>query len=300
MVSYANYATAAYSRTYNRSNAIAYAYTYTTSSYNNTPGTGNNSSFINANFNNYTGMGGNCQNFASQCVWAGFGGVNTVDAVNSHQFPMNSAWYDTKSNGLHTASWTCTDDFYSYITSSNSNIATTIGNVNGSFAYIPLYLLNGAVLHVNPNAGGYAHAVIITNATGSSYSSIEICGNSPMRKGVILSDQAYSSNMRVIMPTSATGENISLNITGAMLKPIPVGSTHTLSATANQTCYRIAICVKHENTQTGIWTEYLNTSQISKVQTFSQTGLYTVTVRARAVNSSTSTVAEHIYTVRVY
>lgn len=55
--------TAVHRRYYNRTNAIAYAYNYTTSAWNSS--LGNNNEFMNSNFTDYTGLGGNCQNFAS-------------------------------------------------------------------------------------------------------------------------------------------------------------------------------------------------------------------------------------------
>ena len=69
-------------RYYNRDNATAYAYTYTTDSY--TGSSGNNTNFTNDNFSYYSD--GNCQNFASQCIWAGLGGSDTSDDIDSLKF----------------------------------------------------------------------------------------------------------------------------------------------------------------------------------------------------------------------
>ena len=73
-------------RYYNRDNATAYAYTYTTDSY--TGSSGNNTNFTNDNFSYYSD--GNCQNFASQCIWAGLGGSDTSDDIDSLKFPMDN------------------------------------------------------------------------------------------------------------------------------------------------------------------------------------------------------------------
>lgn len=318
---YSTISSSDYDRTYNVNNAIAYAYTYTTSAYNNYS-SGNSTTYMNSNFNDYSSLGGNCQNFVSQCVWAGFAGNDKVDDVNNHAFPMNSSWYETKSTWEHSASWTGVNDFYSYISSSSSTMLTTSGSASGSFAYIPLNYLRGAVLHVNPNGnGGYKHAVIITKATGRGFSEIEICGNSPMRKAVKLSDQGYDDTVRYILPTAMkSGRTCSgnahsfsgshckcsncgynkLKVTGTMIKPIAVGTTQTITASANSSCYRMAICISYGSNEQ--WTEYTNTSQINKSFTFSNTGLYTITVVARDVapSDSNSVTATHVFKIRVY
>jgi len=322
----------AFDRSYSPANTVAYAYTYTTSTY---TGDYNNPTFLNNSFHDCTDDGGNCQNFASQCVWAGFNGNSLYNEIHNHSFPMDSEidttaphpeetiWYGSADNG-NSGPWVATDDFYDYITSSDSQIIAVTGTVNGSFAYIPLYMLKGAVLHVNPNANGYAHAVVITNATGTSYSSIEICENSPMRKAVLLSDQAFLSQMRLIMPTamkngrsctngthSFSGNHCKcsycgfnkLTVKGSILKPIPVNSTQTITAIANSTCYRMAVCIKYDSPNaTEYWTEYMNTNQLSKTFTFSNTGLYTITVVARDVspNDANSVTSTHVFKIRVY
>lgn len=160
--------TSTYDRTYHAGNAIAYAYTYTTQSYNNIS-IGNNTTFLNSNFRDYSNMGGNCQNFVSQCLWAGFGGLDTAAAVNNRSFPMYDQWYDTNISDDRTASWCAVGPFYEEVISANTKFTTIYGSVNGNFAHIPLGYLPGSVLHVNPNANGYQHAVIITKASGQNF-----------------------------------------------------------------------------------------------------------------------------------
>ncbi len=309
--------TGTYDRSYNANNAIAYAYTYTTSSYTGT--SGNNTSFLNSNFNDYTNSGGNCQNFVSQCIWAGFGGIDTYSAISNRLFPMNSGW-STVNN-----SWAAVNPFYTYVTSDTCTLNSIYGVVdgnNGGFSHIPLANLLGAALQVRRSSNtNYHHTLLITGATGYNFSEIQICGNSPMRKAVILADENYASDMRIIMPTAMqNGRTCSggshsfvgthcacqhcgfnkLTVTGAMKKPIAVGTRTTLTATTNSTCYRIALCISYNGQET--WTEYMNLSQISKTYTFSNAGLYTITVVARDVTDTdpTSVTATHTYKIRVY
>lgn len=94
---------------YNKNNAVAYAYVYTTSSYTND--SGNDTSFMNQEcFGDYSSVGGNCQNFASQCVWAGLGGSNREEDVKAQKFPMDTQgtyrWHNFGNGVSHTTSWT--------------------------------------------------------------------------------------------------------------------------------------------------------------------------------------------------
>lgn len=78
---------------YNRTNAMIYAMTYA------------NTGSYNSKFANYASANTDCQNFASQCVWYGFGGTNTTDAINNKSFPMrgntlsSDQWYQTGTYG---------------------------------------------------------------------------------------------------------------------------------------------------------------------------------------------------------
>lgn len=303
-----------YDRAYNVNNAIAYAYTYATQSY---IGDYNNASFLNDNFHDYTYENGNCQNYVSQCIWAGFGGVNTATAISSLQFPMYNNWNPQKSE------WVSVNKFYGEVTSSDSKFNALTYSINGSFSAVPLTILPGSTLQVrSKNRTNYHHALLITDVFGTAYTQIEICGNSPMRKAVMLGE-IYEPDMRLIVPQSMQNGRtctaashsfdgvknkcsncgfIKLNVTGDMLKPVAVGTTHTLTATANPTaiCYRMAICISYNGQDA--WTEYTITNQISKTYTFSHTGLYTITVVARDLdpNNADSVTATHVYTIRVY
>lgn len=313
--------TTAYDRGYNRTNATAYAYTYTTSTYNDVS-SGNNRVFCNDNFKYHSS--GNCQNFVSQCVWAGFGGCDSLSMTGSQKFPMNTRWYSDKNEDDYSASWSGTISFNNYIASSDCEIISTTKTVNEDFSGTSLSQLVGSVLHVNPNESGYRHAIIITGATGYEFSEVSFCGNSPMRKGVILADDVTihpEQGMRLIIPTSIkNGRNCSggshvfsgnhcrcslcgfnkLTVTSAMLRPIAAGITKNIVAVANSTCYRMAICIKYGETET--WMEYTNTNRISQSWTFSNTGLYTITIVARDVDPeyADSITTTHIFKIRVY
>ncbi len=202
---------------YNCANAVAYAYNYTTQSY--TAGTGNNRAFINPNFLYCGDMGGNCQTFVSQCLWAGFGGSNSSSAINGKNFPMDTTgsgdyiWYSTAGDASST--WKCTDPMRRYYKNSNLASQTTgmitnyVSDANNEYTgslskYTgTLASLAGAPLYVNKNSEGYGHVVLIVEAKGKTFNKIYYCGNSPMRKYKLLSDSYGSSSTVCLVIPSA-------------------------------------------------------------------------------------------------
>lgn len=321
---------------YNRDNAAAYAYTYTTDSY--TASEGDNASFINDNFVYYSGA--NCQNFASQCVWAGLGGSDTSDTIDSFRFPMDTnggnRWY---CNGQWDAalSWTNTHEFYNYVRESSAEkIGTRINasihtlSAGQSFASIAnaTARLKGAVLQVRGSGVDHGHSIVATDITGTSFSDIKFCANSPMRKFAKLSDysQFTSYPIRVIIPSamirsrvcSSSGHTYAssssgtscyctkcgeckLTITGSLLRPLRAGTTKAITGTANVKCFRIAIGVTKPSGYTS-WYEFTSTSSAMVNYTFSERGLYTVVVAARdvATTETHSCKETHTFKIRIY
>lgn len=211
---------------YNKNNAVAYAYTYTAKNSTN----GNNTGYMNPLFPDYSSLGGNCQNFVSQCIWAGFGGNNdasffTTQNVSQIPMPMDNVgvnrwdadqWYCIKGNGIgKTCSWAHTEYFHTYVTESNKNYTNDGKNMRcdeyviaayGDFSKIGASNLTGAEMQVYGSGGDFSHAIIATNATGTNAKEIYYCGNSPMRQNAKLSD--YNAHkIRVIVPKYFTVKN---------------------------------------------------------------------------------------------
>lgn len=74
----------------------------------------------NPEYYNFNNLGGDCTNFASQCVFAGAGVMN---------FTPTFGWYYVKANN-RTASWTGVEYFYNFMTGN----AEGIGDGAGPFA----------------------------------------------------------------------------------------------------------------------------------------------------------------------
>ena len=61
----------------------------------------------NSKFPSYANYGGDCQNFASQCVWYGLGGTDTVAKISSHAVPMVYS-------GSNAIKWYCGNTYWDY------------------------------------------------------------------------------------------------------------------------------------------------------------------------------------------
>lgn len=324
--------TLAYDRAYDAVDAVAYAYTYTTSTY--AADTGNNPNFLNTDFFDFSGMGGNCQNFVSQCLWAGFGGNDQETDISNCLFPMNSSWY-VKPNVDHSPSWTATSNFRSYINGTNPALIASSNMIDvsetPSFAGYTTSQLLGAVLHVTPDGSDpnkyLGHAIIITTAPSTSFFTIKYCGNSPMRKATKLSEEPeyISNDICLIIPqkmargrlcggggihtfsgnsctcTKAGCGFVKLEVQGNPIIPVAKGTTYTVSGTANATCYRMAIGIKAPSKQE-TWREVQSTHAISLSYTFNEIGLYTIVISGRDISpdNSNSATDTHVYKIRVY
>ena len=97
---------------YNQENAVAYAYNHTRQ---NT--TDSRDVFYNKYFSRYDGDGGDCMNFASQCIYAGFSGSLNKTVIDSHVIPMDNddtnQWYGSSADNKWTGSnsWTSCQNF---------------------------------------------------------------------------------------------------------------------------------------------------------------------------------------------
>lgn len=152
------------------------------------------SSNYNTLFPNYANSGGDCTNFVSQCIWAGFGGNNVSFAISGRQYPMDKSgsylWYPGQ------ISWSVTSSLVKYATSMNAAASTEAGwlstvNEYPSAVELPTMNYAGAVLMVpgrdgNNQVVNFGHAIIA--GYGTSYSTIRYAGHSPTASNAKLSD----------------------------------------------------------------------------------------------------------------
>lgn len=146
---------------YDRSKAQSYAKTY--ASY-----ATRNANFIYYNSENQT----DCQSFASQCVWSGFGGVPTDSAsIEAKLFPMCNlgssnarSWYQTKNgNTPLNWSWTSCTSFKNYL-DDGGNVLGPYGFELSGIAHVNIR----DVIHVVWDENGLRHAMVVTGFTPGS------------------------------------------------------------------------------------------------------------------------------------
>lgn len=294
--------------TYNKANAAAYAYTYTTSKYNSVSNPSSTQmtdsrTYWNQNFRHY-GPTTDCMNFASQCVWAGFGGSNEQSKISSRLAPMDTTgsylWYGAVPGKESTAAWTSCSNFRNYVKGeAGTQLPDMYANtyeVNGSASFGSAYYsqMLGAVLHVN----SLGHAVVVTDVNGSGRSNVLITAHTNDRKGIKVSEYWGNGNIFVIIPKQIRVYNPpAVRITSTLQRPVPLNSTVGLFSGTNVICSSIQVTVKPPSGSSTSQTK-TNTSSNTLNYKFTKTGLYTVTTTAKKTASSAA--ETYVYTVRVY
>ena len=155
----------------------------------------NDGTSTNAYFNYISS--GNCQNFVSQCVWAGYGGA-VAGSGNVRQNILNDVRMVTGSSGWYgcprgysdyTAAWASVNTFWDFVTS-NPSLGPKGTPYNDEGLYTSLSAINlteGRVIQLRNGTrpaynGNYQHSVIVSstadsNITSTSYNKIYICSN---------------------------------------------------------------------------------------------------------------------------
>lgn len=295
-------ANASFARMYNKENAWKYAYTYATST---TTSTAN--SYYNTDiFNDYSGPdAGDCMNFASQAIYAGFSGSNNLTSVNAGTAPQDTVgiaagqpnaaqtkWY-AKPASTYWA-WTSCGYFRDYIDYSVNDTETRLRAVkkpitaSSDFSEVGTANLIGSIIHVN-GSKPLGHAVIVNNATGTARNQIYFTAHSPNAKNLNLAEE-YSGQMVSIRPTyfydvtTCTGANTSHTFSSTnskcarcgyvrtyiiptLLTPMAKNTQITLTARTNHTVSSISMSVKNPNGATTNLGTVTNTTSISKVYT---------------------------------
>ena len=122
-------------KNYNRENAVAYAKKFAFSQ--------------NPTFGNFAGIGGNCTNFVSQCIYAGGCVMN---------YTATFGWYYISLDD-RSPSWTGVNFFYNFITE-NADV--------GPFGRVAILdeLEIGDVIQLGRNDEGYYHTLLVVGFDG--------------------------------------------------------------------------------------------------------------------------------------
>ena len=252
---------------YNRQNAVNYALTYTTQADDShrTP------TFRNTRFNWF---GKDCMNFASQCVWAGFGGSNSWADIPAHQGmdTVNPYWWCDNAEQCPSGSWASCGAFRTYIKESKNLSSmglicknSTVPETSNDLGYSASQLV-GAVLHVDTSFG---HALFVNAATGTIRDKVMVCSYNNCRKNVKLSllypaKNDPASAVEVIIPQTFQGGQTGLRVYGDLLNTIVTHTaTRSLVGHSDVTCSSLEMVLLNPNGgQAGRWTAS-NTNVIS-------------------------------------
>ena len=120
---------------YNRENAVAYARKYAFAQ--------------NSRFGNFAGIGGNCTNFVSQCIYAGGCQMN---------YKPTFGWYYISLDD-RSPSWTGVEFFYNFITE-NADVGPFGRVITADELEI------GDVIQLGRNEEGYYHTLIVVGFDG--------------------------------------------------------------------------------------------------------------------------------------
>lgn len=295
---------------YNGANAAAYAYTYSRLAAG-TPRSG----FYNSQFYRYDGQGGDCQNFASQCIWAGFGGSQTGSAIRRGALPMDASgsdqWFGrAASGGKINHSWISCRSFRKYLTGNEDGTGIEGSNASGETGMYATILdvasasaltgaspeeLVGAVAHVEGSGGSYSHAIVLTEATGNRRSEIWFCGHTKDVTHIKLGDY-YIWPMKVYIPRGLrTGGTTSGGIQVDRLQPVEAGSSGVLSVRCGEAREKLVINVTPpDGTQVRAATSYgMDRCEVEYL--FDEPGLYEVECAVKGAEWTVET-----YFVRCY
>lgn len=291
---------------YNHSAAAFYSNQYTTSTGANTR------SYYNPNFSNYAGSGGDCMNFASQCMFAGFGGSDD-SPINTTAIPMDrqgAGYYDYWYKDAGT--WTGTLSFQGYCDKVNHNLGSPIPKENNMYVdtyetgpnsagiYDYANRLPGSVVFIYDGSDNYGHAMVVGKVTGSASSQIFVSAHTNDVKLQPLSQCCGGRTFKIVVPSSfyAYTNKPALRVTSSWKNNVPSGTSVTFSATAQRlsggTCYRMSMKVVSPSGKTTWLGEKTNTNSYSATTTLTEKGLYKITAYARETASSPSNVGNTI------
>lgn len=318
---------------YMRAYATTYALMY---SYNRT-GSNDDSTYYNKKFIEFSSYGGDCANFASQCMWAGFYGSNDTDSITNGRLPMDSKgsinWY-CQSNSIRNGNWCYANmlcDYPEAVANAGSGesgiIADVYKRVSGGQMSIPNIgsNLNGAVFCVTTSTTN-GHAIVINNASSNSLNNIYFCAHTQAVNNMPLSASvgyALSKIDTIIVPQSfrvvsncsghvyssvANGHDSICNNCGYSRLRLSyswatgtVGQSKILTSTVSSfnNCYKISAVVKNSlGTVVHTIPTVNNTTSITGNYTFTAAGIYDVEVTVYDT-SSTTTPQKFTYSIKI-
>lgn len=156
----------------------------------------------NSYFEDLSDLGGDCQNFASQCIWYAFGGTNTSTAINARSAPMVSSsvtsvdwrqWYCYKYG--HSFTWTGVGYFADHVTGTGSGNYGLHGTIYSGVAQAR----PGDIIQISNDGGAtWYHSYVVVEVVGitgkRTTSDITISAHTTDRAMQVLGTIGFGSN----------------------------------------------------------------------------------------------------------
>lgn len=282
---------------YQGENAAAYAYTYARQSADT-----DRSKFYNSQFKGYAGEGGDCMNYASQCMWAGFGGNQTEEAIDGRLLPMDiqgaAYWYgrspDSEVKDKEILTWISCQTFRRYLMGDEETAGSNFSSDSGMYATVldigagspaagvtPEELV-GAAAHVEGSGGAYAHAIVLTAATGTSRSQIWFCSHTKDVTHVKLGDY-YIGPMKIYIPRCLRLDAPPPDMPVAeRIPPVQIGQSGMLGFHTAGKQARMTLTVTPPEGEPVLAASAEGTERCTAEYLFEREGLYRVECRAQA------------------
>lgn len=295
---------------YDVNNAVNYALTYS----------GDSEAFYNQNFDSYKGKGGDCMNFASQAIFAGLGGNNVPDILETgkmfNNYDLDDEWGTWQVNK---GPWLGVVAFQNYVTDQTPKENGLISQVWRIEADqwdlgIDESLLLGSIVLVpgEDEESEFGHAIVLTEVNGTTRDDLKYSGHTSDKRQGALSKDYRNVPMLVVRPIyyklthkclfgehlfhtikgliSGDGSNCiwcgynRLYITNKLIAPALIGDTVTLGSKASMNVFKMSICVEDPNGEVTWLRDEYNTNFIKRQLTLSKPGLYKITTYAQDVN----------------
>ena len=266
-----------------------------------------------------------CQLFVSQCLWAGFGGSNSQVDINDRRGMDTSGayqWWSTKSRYNNPDyndpgslsdkgwnSWIKCSQFKTYVDAIKSSetesgivcdtylVPNNSNDMVGSSGLTKTDLI-GSALHVKGSSGALGHAIILTDATGTTRSTVYYTSYNNCAKNIKLSTKfpsgtASDRKIYVMVPRYLRGSNgASPNYTYADLLPTlekgTSGVTKTLYGRSNLSVSNLTMSLFKPYANTSAYAfNSVNKSVVSGTVNFNQVGEWKVEVSGTGLKTFT-------------
>ena len=299
-------AAVSYTLNYNPNSAVAYARLFA----------------LTHNTEHFTTLNTDCASFASQCVWAGFGGSN--NNVNTDLvYPMHSSeslgdtknkWYHKKTTSQYSLPWRGTLSIWDYATIQNGNSSSLSSTINRwestqvacTLNAMPTMDYAGSIIIGGQGSqGDYAHAVFAV--AGTNKSTIRVCAHSGNAYCVPLSyyenasapyTWAYNEPLHIIKPTryifTKTVAYGAVNYRNNYIYgSVGASLLHSGADVTGTAMYSTNVQIMKEGQSSPVHTYSIsNSSYYSFYYTYSAAGRYNIVVKIKA----TASAAEQTYT----